>query len=300
VPGVETLLGDRNGQLDALRGRRWDVVIDNTGFVPKYVRQSAELLAPEVGFCVFVSSIAVYASFATPNTERSPTGVLADPDEEKVREVDTYGPMKALCERYSGDAFPDRHCVVRPGYIVGPRDSTDGFTYWPVRASRGGEMLAPGTPEDPVQIIDVRDLAAWILLLSERRTTGVFNAISAPGALTMGDVVRASLATAPAAGTRVTWVGEELLPAKWIENRRVLLPWRPRRGAFAGEPFTATDRAVKAGLHIRPLAQTVRDTWSWYQTLSPEAAHRRPGMDPAEEAELLRSWHATHPTTGTV
>jgi 2'-hydroxyisoflavone reductase len=108
VPGVETLLGDRNGQLDALRGRRWDVMIDNTGFVPKYVRQSADLLAPQVGFCVFVSSIAVYASFATPNTELSPTGVLANPDEERVREVDTYGPMKALCERYSGDAFGDR------------------------------------------------------------------------------------------------------------------------------------------------------------------------------------------------
>jgi 2'-hydroxyisoflavone reductase len=161
-------------------------------------------------------------------------------------------------------------------------------------------MLAPGTPKDPVQIIDVRDLAAWILLLSERRTRGVFNAISAPGAITMGDVVRASLAASPAAHTRVTWVAEDYLPAAWIQDRRALLPWRPRHGASAGEPFTATDRAVKAGLRIRPLAQTVRDTWSWYQTLSPEASHRRPGMDPATEAELLRSWHTSREPAGRV
>ena len=159
VPGVETLHGDRKGQLDALRGRQWDAVVDNTGYIPKYVKQSAELLAPNAGYCLFISSISAYAGFAAPNDETSPTGKLANIDEEKVT-GETYGPMKALCESYTMQAFADRASVVRPGYIVGPLDPTDRFTYWPVRASRGGEMLAPGTPQDPVQVIDARDLTA--------------------------------------------------------------------------------------------------------------------------------------------
>jgi 2'-hydroxyisoflavone reductase len=169
VEGVETLIGDRKGQLDSLRGRKWDAVIDDTGFIPKFVKQSAELLAPNVGYCLYISSISAYASFAQPNDEHSPTGKLTDPDIEKVTE-DSYGPMKAACEAYSATAFKGRVSIVRPGYIVGPLDPTDRFTYWPVRASRGGEMLAPGTPQDPIQIIDVRDLTAWMMQLVEART----------------------------------------------------------------------------------------------------------------------------------
>jgi 2'-hydroxyisoflavone reductase len=162
VADVETLIGDRKGQLDALRGRKWDVVIDDTGYIPKYVKMSAELLAPNVGYCLYISSISAYASFAKPNSEKSPTGKLTDPSVEEVN-GETYGPMKALCEQYSEAAFNGRIAVVRPGYIVGPLDPTDRFTYWPVRASKGGEMLAPGTPRDPVQISDVRDLVGWLV-----------------------------------------------------------------------------------------------------------------------------------------
>src|SRR5215469_18789343 len=147
VEGVESLVGDRKGQLDALRGRKWDAVVDDTGFIPKYVKMSAGLLAPNVDFCLFISSISVYASFAKPNDEESPTGTLANPDIEEITDT-TYGPMKALCEQYTRAAFGERVAIVRPGYIVGPLDRSDRFTYWPVRASKGGEMLAPGTPHD--------------------------------------------------------------------------------------------------------------------------------------------------------
>lgn len=196
VTHVETLIGDRKGQLDALRGRKWDAVVDDTGYIPKYCKMSAELLAPQVGYCLFISSISAYASFAKPNDEHSATGVLANPDTEEITN-DSYGPMKALCEQYTSAAFKGRSSIVRPGYIVGPLDRSDRFTYWPVRASRGGEMLAPGTPRDPIQIIDVRDLAAWMMQLVEQRTTGYFNAVTPPGAVTMGDLISASLRASP-------------------------------------------------------------------------------------------------------
>ena len=127
VENVETLIGDRNGQIDALRGRKWDVVIDDTGQIPKYVKMSADLLAPNVGYCLYISSISAYASFAKPNDENSPTGKLSDPNIDKTTD-ETYGPMKALCERYSAEAFKGRASIVRPGYIVGPLDGSDRFT----------------------------------------------------------------------------------------------------------------------------------------------------------------------------
>src|ERR1700729_3259559 len=157
---------------------------------------SAELLAPNVGYCLYISSISAYASFAKPNDENSPTGKLADPEIDKTTD-ETYGPMKALCEQYSAQAFKGRCSIVRPGYIVGPLDRSDRFTYWPVRASKGGEMLAPGAPHDPIQIIDVRDLTHWMMQLVETRASGYYNAVSPPGALTMGDLISTSQQASP-------------------------------------------------------------------------------------------------------
>jgi 2'-hydroxyisoflavone reductase len=291
VAGVETLVGDRKGQLQALRGRKWDAVIDDTGFIPKYVKMSAELLAPSVGYCLFISSISAYASFATANDEHSPTGTLTDPDIEQVTN-DTYGPMKALCERYTWEAFKGRASIVRPGYIVGPLDRTDRFTYWPVRASRGGDMLAPGTPHDPIQIIDVRDLADWMMQLVESRTAGYFNAVSPPGALTMGDLVAECLHASPAAGTKVSWVPEDFLAAHWKPDELDLPPWSPLKGESAGASLTSVAAAVKSGLRCRPLADTVRDTLAWFQSLPTERqAKLRAGLDPEKEAQTLRAWH---------
>lgn len=290
VPGVETLIGDRKGQLDALRGRSWDVVVDDTGFIPKYVKMSAELLAPSIGYCLYISSISVYASFARPNDEHSPTGTLSNRDIEEITN-DSYGPMKALCEQYSAAAFKGRINVVRPGYIVGPLDRSDRFTYWPVRASKGGEMLAPGTPRDPAQVIDVRDLTAWMMNLVESRTSGYFNADSPPGAFTMGELITASQRATPGAATTVTWVPEDFLAAHWKPEELDLPPWSPVKGDTAGAALTSVQPAVKAG-RSRPLEITVRDTLAWFQTLPAERQSKlRAGLDPHKEADTLRAWH---------
>jgi 2'-hydroxyisoflavone reductase len=289
---VETLLGDRNGGLDVLRGRRWDAVVDNTGYVPSQVRASAQLLAPQVGYALFVSSISAYASLRDANDEDAPTAVLADPNEAKVAN-ETYGPMKALCERYTMDAFGARASVVRPGYIVGPLDPTDRFKYWPVRCARGCEMLAPGTPGDPVQVIDVRDLAAWLVTLVERGTTGYFNAVSRPRQFTIGDVVQSSRRAAPEADTRVTWVAGDFLAARWKPEELDLPPWAPPSGESAGAALVSTERAAAAGLAIRPLDETVRDTLAWFRTLPPERqAKLRAGLDPQREVGTLADWHS--------
>jgi 2'-hydroxyisoflavone reductase len=290
VAGVETLIGDRNGQLEALRGRSWDAVIDDTGYIPKYVKMSAELLAPSVRYCLYISSISAYASFATPNDEHSPLGKLADPEAEKVTN-ETYGPMKALCERYSAAAFKDRVSIVRPGYIVGPLDPTDRFTYWPVRVSRGGEMLAPGTPQDPIQIIDVRDLAAFMMTLVEARTNGIFNAVSPPRAFTMGDLITASERASPKTSAKVAWVPEDFLTKHWKD---LDLPiWAPSKGEDAGAALTAMESARAAGLKSRPLDATVHDTLAWFESLPADRrAKLRAGIDAAKEAQVLASWHA--------
>jgi 2'-hydroxyisoflavone reductase len=292
VSDVETLIGDRNGQIDALRGRKWDVVIDDTGQIPKYVKMSAEMLAPNVGYCLYISSISAYASFAKPNDENSPTGKLTDPNIDKTTD-ETYGPMKALCEQYSAEAFKGRACIVRPGYIVGPLDGSDRFTYWPVRASKGGEMLAPGTPHDPIQIIDVRDLATWMIKLAQERTTGYFNAISPPRAFTMGDIITASLQASPSAGSKATWVPEDFLAKQWKPEELDLPPWSPMSGETAGASLTSTTRAQKAGLKVRPMQETVNDTLEWFHSLPAERqAKPRAGIDPQKEAGTLRAWHA--------
>jgi 2'-hydroxyisoflavone reductase len=291
VPGVETLLGDRKGQLEALRGRKWDAVVDDTGFIPKYVKMSAELLAPNVGYCLFISSISVYASLAKPNDEHSPTGTLPNPDVEEITDT-TYGPMKALCEQYTMEAFKGRAAVVRPGYIVGPLDRSDRFTYWPVRVSRGGDMLAPGTPQDPIQVIDVRDLAAWMMMLVASRTRGYFNADSPPGAFTMGALIGACQHAAPQAGTKVSWVPEDFLAAHWKPDDLDLPPWSPTKGDTAGASLTSVKSAVAAGLRSRPLEDTVRDTLAWFQSLPADRqAKLRAGLDPKKEADTLRLWH---------
>ena len=292
VTGVETLLGDRKGQLDVLRGRSWDAVVDDTGYIPKYVKMSAELLAPQVGYCLFISSISVYASFAKPNDEQSATGTLTDPQTEAITDT-TFGPMKALCEQYSRTAFDGRISIVRPGYIVGPLDRSDRFTYWPVRAARGGEMLAPGTPRDPIQVIDVRDLTRWMMDLVQTRTNGCFNADSPPGAFTMGGLLAACRQAAPTARTTVTWVSEDFLAAHWKAEELDLPPWSPLKGDSAAASLTAVKPALASGLRSRPLEETVRDTLTWFQTLPAERqAKLRAGLDAAKEAQTLSDWHA--------
>jgi 2'-hydroxyisoflavone reductase len=291
VANVETLLGDRNGKLDSLKGRKWDAVVDNTGYIPKYCKMSADLLAPNTGYCLFVSSISAYASFVKPNDVGSPTGVLENKDQEEITN-ETYGPMKALCEQYVRESYGERSSVVRPGYIVGPLDPTDRFTYWPVRVARGGEMAAPGTPKDPIQIVDVRDLAAFMMGLVERRVDGYFNAVTAPGDVTMGDLIETSL-DVTGADTKVTWIDEKFLAEFLKPEEMNLAPWGPMHGEEAGASLTGIAASTREGLKSRALADIVRDTLAWHETRPAERkAALRSGLAPEREAELLAAWRA--------
>ena len=201
--------------------------------------------------------------------------------------------MKALCEQYSREAFEGRIAIVRPGYIVGPLDRSDRFTYWPVRAARGGEMLAPGTPQDPIQVIDVRDLTRWMMGLVEARTRGCFNADSPPHAFTMGALLAASRHASAKAATRITWVPEKFLAAHWKAEELDFPPWSPLTGDSAAASLTSVTAALQTGLRSRPLEETVRDTLAWFQTLPAERqAQLRAGLDPAKEAQTLREWHS--------
>ncbi len=291
VENVETLLGDRKGQLDSLKGRHWDAVVDNTGYIPKYCKMSADLLGPNTDYCLYISSISAYAGFAKPNDIGSPTGVLENKDQEEITN-ETYGPMKALCEQYVRDAYGPRSSIVRPGYIVGPLDPTDRFTYWPVRVARGGDMAVPGTPADPIQVVDVRDLVAFMLGLVERSVDGYFNAVTAPGALTMGNLIDTSLKLTDA-DTKVSWIDEDFL-AKFLKPEEMnFAPWGPMRGEEAGGSLTGIAASLKEGLHSRPLEAIVRDTLAWHETRPAERkAALRSGLTPEREAELLAAWRA--------
>jgi 2'-hydroxyisoflavone reductase len=291
VPGVETLIGDRKGQLDSLKGRKWDAVIDDTGYIPKFCKMSADLLAPNTGYCLYVSSISAYAGFAKPNDIGSPTGVLENKDQEEITN-ETYGPMKALCEQYVRDAYGERSSIVRPGYIVGPLDPTDRFTYWPVRFAKGGEMAVPGTPSDPIQIVDVRDLATFMVGLVERQVDGYFNAVTPPGALTMGALMD-TCRKVTGADTKLTWIDEEFLAAKLKPEEMNFAPWGPMHGEEAGGSLTGMQAAADQGLKARPLEDTVRDTLTWHETRPAERkAALRSGFSAEKETEILAAWGA--------
>jgi 2'-hydroxyisoflavone reductase len=291
VKDVEVLTGDRNGQLGALKDRKWDAVLDTSGYVPRHVRLSAEMLAPHVAHYLFVSSISVYPSFAKPNDETSPVGKLQDETAEKV-DGETYGPMKALCEQAAEKAMPGRVTVLRPGLIVGPDDNTDRFTYWPARVARGGEVLAPNSPADRIQIIDVRDLSDFALRCIEHKTLGVFNLVSHPQQFTMGMLLDACVKAAKN-DAKATWVPAAFLAEQKVEGWSDMPVWMHAVGEEAAFADTSMDRAKAAGLSIRSLDDTVRDTLAWHRARPPEQqAKLKAGISPEREREVLAAWHA--------
>ena len=296
-PQLVHLKGDRDAQLSSLKGKHWDVVIDDSGYVPRHVKLSAELLAPNVQRYIFISTIGVYANFAIPSTEDSPVSKIADETTEKV-DGDSYGPLKALCEKAAEKAMPGRVAVVRPGLIVGPRDPTDRFTYWPARAARGGEMVAPDKPSDRVQFIDARDLAAFVVRLAERKTVGTFNATSPPGMFTIGDVVSASVTAAnamahPNPAPSPVWVPADFLAKQKIQAMSDIPVWIPAPGEYAGLNDASVVRALREGLTVRPVQTTVNDTLAWHlQRPAEERAKLSGGLTPEREKALLDAWRA--------
>jgi 2'-hydroxyisoflavone reductase len=289
-PNIETLHGDRDPDkdegLNALRNRKWDAVIDNSGNVPRIVAASAKLLAPSVGQYIYISSISAYAdNRAEGQDETARLATMADPTVEKVTN-DTFGPLKVLSEKAAQAALPGRTAVVRPGYIVGPDDPSGRFTYWPVRIDRGGEVLAPGAPTDPLQIIDVRDLGAWLIAMIEQDTVGVFNATGPKDRLAWGDVLQAC-GKVTKSDHSLTWV-----PGGWIAKKgEDIFPiWAPYQGDTRGFHRWSNAAAVKNGLKFRPYQQTIADTLRWYKTQDEKGRTRLAGPQPAKEAELLAAW----------
>jgi 2'-hydroxyisoflavone reductase len=294
---VEQLHGDRDGKLEALSGRKWDVVIDTSGYLPRIVRMSAELLAPSVERYVFVSSISAYDEAIPPGSdENAKIALLSDPATEDIRA--NYGALKAACERAAEAAMPGRVLVVRPGLIVGPGDPTDRFTYWPVRLSEGGEDLAPGTGDDPIQVVDVRDLGNWMVDMAGRRATGTFNAVGPAARTSMRAMLEACQpASGPAAP--LTWVPWPFLEKEKVEPWGDMPVWIPAGGPESGMSQVAIARAVATGLRFRPLGETARDTLSWWNGLPPERrAKLKAGLSREREKQVLAAWASSRKAPG--
>ena len=284
-PEAEKLRGDRDEDLGALEERDWDAVIDPSGFVPRIVRASAELLRKSVRHYVFVSSGSVYAEPYEPGyDETAPLVELEDPSSEDV--MKDYGALKAVCEEVVRKVFPEGHTNVRAGLLVGPHDGSGRFTYWPLRGSLGGDVLAPGPPERLTQFIDVRDLGTWLVDACEGGINGTFNATGEP--LTMASALEACGISEP------VWVEEDFLLAQEVGPWMELPLWVPADHEAFLQMSVA--KAVAAGLSFRPVEETARDTLAWAQDAGAELVTETPygtaGLDPMREQELLRTWAA--------
>ena len=296
--GVEQLIGDRNGQLDALKGRKWDVVIDNPTTLPVWVRDAAEILKGNVDNYVFISTISVYADNSKPNMDESaPLAKYDGPDAMKetmatmkASNFALYGPLKALSEQEAEKWFPGKTLIIRPGLIVGPGDETDRFTYWPVRIDRGGDVLAPGDPKDPVQIIDARDLAEWTIRMVEQRATGTFNATGPWPAMTMGGMLN-DIKSAEKSNANLIWVDTDFLATQKVEPWSDMPVWVPPRGDMLGFSSVSIKRALDRGITFRPLTETARDTLAWFKSQPPARQEKlRAGLAPEREAAVLTAW----------
>lgn len=296
---VEQLIGDRNGKLDALKGRQWDVCIDIPTTLPVWVRDAAQILKGNVDRYVFVSTISVYADTSKPGMdETAPLAKYTGPEAMKetnatmrANNFALYGPLKAVSEAEAEKWFPGKTLIIRPGYIVGPGDESDRFTYWPVRVERGGEVLAPGTTADPIQIIDARDLAEWTIRMVEQGTTGSFNAVGPKSKLTMGRML-AEIKKATNSAARFTWVDADFLASQKVVDDIPI--WTSPKGPEIGYALMNINKAVSKGLTFRPLSDTTKATLDWFRKQTPDRQLKmRAGIKAEREAEVLAAWHAS-------
>ncbi|GAA0372043.1 NAD-dependent epimerase/dehydratase family protein [Bacillus horti] len=289
-PQVEKLIGDRDSNLDALEGRTWDVAIDTNGYVPRIVRKSVRKLADCINHYTFISTISVYQDMSQLDMdEGAEVSRLKDEGTEEVT-GETYGPLKALCEEEVVKVFPEKSLIVRPGLIVGPYDPTDRFTYWPVRIARGGEVLAPGKGNAPIQYIDVRDLARWILEQIEEGTTGTFNTAGPSESIHLHHFLNECKKVAEELGksANLNWVDEQFLLENEVVPWSEMPFWISDDGNHAGMLSINFQKAIALdkGLQLRPLAETIRDTIEWS---SSRGVHYewKAGISSEKEASLL-------------
>ena len=298
-PDVEKLRGDRDGNLEALKDRSWDAVVDTSGYTPRTVSASAGLLAPSVKQYVFISTLSVFGDTSRPGLDETSPVAQLPPGQEATEDVMThYGALKAACERAAESALPGRVTKIRPALIVGPGDPTDRFTYWPVRASEGGAMLAPGDGNDPVQLVDVRDLAAFIVRVIERGHVGIYNAPGPSRKLQMRAFLDGILAGTASKATP-EWVPAAFLEAQGVQPWSDLPAWVPLSDDTRGFATISNAKAVRDGLSFRPLSDTARDTLSWWKTLPEERrAKPRAGLPREREQAVLAAWRASRAPAG--
>ena len=291
-PEVEKLKGDRESDLESLKGRTWDVVIDNSAIRPWWVRDTTQLLKKSVDRYLFTSTRSTYADFSEIGMDETSPQYDPDPSAVDERRSLGYGQDKVLCEREARKAFGDRTLIVRPGLIVGPGDNTDRFTYWPVRIDRGGEVLAPGDPENGVMFIDVRDLAEWYIHLIENGNTGSYNALGPQSPLSFAEFLYGCRAITNV-DVSFTWVETDFLLERKLRPYREFPCWMPAEDDRLGFQRFDLSKPLAAGLTYRPLAVTAFDTLEWYKSQPSErTAKLKAGISAERELEVLEEWHA--------
>ena len=284
-PNAEKLFGDRTSDMDALRGRTWDAVIDTCGYVPRIVQKSVEALISACNQYVYISSGSVYKDKSKKGiSENDEVLVPRDFDAEEMT-GETYGELKAGCEMVVRQAFGENSLIIRPGLVVGPHDSTDRFTYWPVRIVAGGKVIAPGQPYRQVQFIDARDLAEFTILLIERKTDGVYNAIGPDCALTMSQLL-AECKRVSACNAEFIWMSDEELLSRGVGEWMDFPLWIREGGEESGFLYRDNSKGISAGLKFRPLNETIIDTLQWWQK-ERLGSELKAGISREREAELL-------------
>jgi 2'-hydroxyisoflavone reductase len=283
-PDVEQVHGDRATDLGRLSGRRFEAVIDTSGYLPRIVREGVSALRRMTEHYTFISTISVYSDLSVIGVDEE--GPLLPLSEEGSEDIPRdYGALKALCEEAVSDAYGSAALIIRPGLIVGPWDPTDRFTYWPYRVARGGDILAPGRPDRRIQFIDVRDLAAWTVGMVGESLTGTYNADGPEGRATMNNLLTTCLQVT-GSGARIHWAPEDFLAkhgvGEWMEMPLYIRETPEQIG------FHEVDcsRAIAAGLTFRPIAHTVRDTLKWHQTREPYTWEKT-GINPSKESRLI-------------
>jgi nucleoside-diphosphate-sugar epimerase len=289
-PEAEHLHGDRDGGLDLLRGRHWDAVVDTSGYVPRAVRRSVELLSDNVEHYTFVSTCSVYSDLGSGRTAED--GKLHEPPVDSEDVAEHYGGLKVGCERVVEERFAGRSFIPRPGLIVGPYDPTDRFTYWVRRIADGGRVLAPGSPDAEVELIDARDLAAWMLDMAESNRTGIYNAVGPDRVLTMGEMLE-TCREAAGSDAELVWVDEQFLLDRGVQPWTELPVWLPSSDPEAGgfSTFDAS-KAIAAGLTFRALIETARDTLAWHRDVMDGRPAREGAISREREAQLLAEWRS--------
>lgn len=294
---VEMLVGDRQDDLTALENREWDVVIDNSGRAAEWTRDSATLLKDKVGQYIYISSTGVYYPHETADVDEDFPVLMEDPLNEAgdAPERDSFGVMKAKSEQEAYKAFgPDRTTVVRPTYMLGPADRTERSIYWPMRLNRGGEVMVPGKPEDPVQYIDVRDVAEWIIRLAETRTAGTFNAVGPSKGQGMGEFVQKA-SEAFDAQSELVFIDDH----DFVKEQQMIyiIPWIVPTDEYYASARVKNGKAIAAGLSFRKVKTTTADVLSWWNSEAVTEERRQKFLDSPQnamnrEAELLEAWKA--------